>query len=468
MERLQPRQGRLLLASAGVLFVLFGVLIAHQLMLRQRRFVGDPARLAELSAARILDQDSADGSKEWPQWRGPHRDGAAAPFRLATTWPTEGPPELWRAAVGEGYSSFAVADGKAYTLMRDPERPQEVVVCWELQSGKELWRRGYECPTPRIDFGPGPRSTPCVDRDRLYTVGASGLFHCFAVADGKPLWRHDLLREFDAPQLKWGVSFSPLVDGDLVFAIPGGRNGSCVAAFDKLTGEPRWKALHGAASYSSPIVTTAAGKRQILFFTAEGLASLSPEGKEYWRFGWRTSNDVNAATPLAFQAEIKGRAADLVFLSSGYSRGCALLELTSESGAPSVQSLFESDAMNCHFSSPVRYRNYLYGFNEAKLTCLDVRTGDVKWEQKGFKKGSLLLAEGHLVILAEDGLLALAEATPDGYRETAQCHPFRGCRRAWTPPVASGGLLLLRDDKEVVCLDLRSPSPAVANVDKNK
>jgi outer membrane protein assembly factor BamB len=443
-------------------FLLFGLLAGYHYQQRPR-FTPDPALATELADAVILEEGSIPTpAGPWPQWRGPRRDGVSTETGLLTSWPENGPPEAWHAAGGSGYSALVVAGGRAFTLLRQAN--QEVVVCWDAATGKERWRFPYDCPYSNGQ-GSGPRSTPAVDGDLIYTVGATGLFHCLETATGKPRWQHDLLGEFKARNLGWGVSFSPLVEGDLVFTMPGGPDGYSLAAFDKRTGDVVWKALADPAGYSSPIAVTAGGVRQVVFFTGHSLVGVTPqEGKVLWRFPWPTQHGVNAATPVFFRARLGGgvggpapnaEVGEYLFISSNYGKGCALLKVMPEGKGATVALVYQGNQMQNHFSSSVLYRGYLYGFNDATLVCLDVRTGKTLWKQRDFGKGSLLAADGRLYVLGERGKLALAEATPDEYRELSGFQALGS--HCWTAPVLADGRLYLRDEQKVLCLNVTKP-----------
>ncbi|HXG11547.1 MAG TPA: PQQ-binding-like beta-propeller repeat protein [Gemmataceae bacterium] len=408
-------------------------------------FVPDPELLQGLQAA-PLERNAARPVGEWPQWRGPNRDGVSAETGLLKEWPEGGPRKVWEAKGGEGYSSFAVAGGKVYTLLQDGDN--ETVVCWDAATGKEVWRFGYPCRYEN-SWGSGPRSTPAVHDGLVYTVGATGIFHCLKADTGAKVWRHDLLDEFKAENLQWGVSFSPLIEGDLVLTNPGGPDGNSIAAFDRKTGRLIWKALDDPAGYSSPVAATLAGVRQVLFFTARGLVSVSPaDGKELWRYDWTTEYDANIATPIVVD--------DYVFISSGYGRGAAVLKVESADGGLRARRVYQTNQMANHFSTSVYYREHLYGFTDPGiLVCMEFRTGKVRWKERGFDKGSLTIADGHLFILGEQGTLALAEATPEAYREKSRCQPFQG--KCWTVPVLCNGRLYLRDEAKVLCLEVRAP-----------
>jgi outer membrane protein assembly factor BamB len=348
-----------------------------------------------------------------------------------------------------------VGGGRAFTLLSQEGR--EVVVCWEADTGKEVWRHPYEVPFS-VQYG-GPRSTPTLEGGRLYTVGAAGLFHCFDAATGRVRWQHDLLAEFGAPRQQWGVAFSPLVEGDLVLTSPGGPGGKSVAAFHKVMGKRAWTALDDEAGYSSPIAITAGGVRQVVFFTAHHLVGLSPAGGAVlWQHPWETPFKVNAATPLAFRARKGDQVFDYVFISSGYGRGCALVKVVAGgAGGFTAQPVYTSNELCLHFSSPVRYQDHLYAIDEKRdLTCIDLRSGAVRWRQRGFLQGSLLRVDARLLVLGGDGKLALVEADPDGFPGQVSHRPRQPVHgRCWTVPALAGGKLYLRDEEEVWCLDLR-------------
>jgi outer membrane protein assembly factor BamB len=286
-----------------------------------------------------------------------------------------------------------------------------------------------------------------VDGNRVYAVGPTGIFHCLRADSGQKVWRHDLLQEFQGRTPRYGVAFSPLVDGDMVYATPGGSQGNSIVAFDKRTGRLVWKALDDPMGYSSPLLVTAAGVRQLLCFTNTALVSLSPTtGQLYWRYPWAPENGFNIATPVAF--------GNYVFISSAYNKGCALLEIAAEAdGSLRPHRVYEHNRLRNYFSSSVRHGEYLYGFDQKDLVCMKVRTGEIVWREKAGRtlgKGSLLIADGRLIILGEPGMLVLADATPAGYRPRAS---FRvSDNKCWTVPALADGKLYVRDESQIVCL----------------
>jgi outer membrane protein assembly factor BamB len=410
----------------------------------------DTARLRKLRKATLPAATSEPtGSSDWPQWRGPLRNGVSPETGLLTEWDPDGPPIMWKAPAGLGYSSLAVSAGRVLTLIQDGDK--EAAICWDAETGQELWRYPYASSPLSLDHGDGPRSTPTVDGDRAYFLGAAGILHCLRVTDGQMLWRHGLAEEFGVKgdfrkSAYWGYACSPLVDGDRLFTITGGTTNNALAAFDKHTGKLIWAAHDDPASYSSPIAVTIDGRRQIVFFTGYGLVGLAPEdGSTLWRYAWQTNDNCNIATPIAVGSYL--------FISSAYDRGCALLEITRNGDRWSTGLVYSHKRMRNHFSTSVLYDENVYGFDNTTLVCMEFRTGKIRWKQSGFGKGSLLVADRHLLILGENGKLVLAETSPEEYRETASLE--LPSRRTWTVPALSGGRLYVRDQQQILCLDLR-------------
>jgi outer membrane protein assembly factor BamB len=443
-----------ILWASVILFALFAVQLAYQIYHAHRNHLDVDADLsAELADAVFIEDEPAPASAGWPQWRGPHRDGVVHMADLATEWPQKGPSLLWQKPIGLGYSSFAVKDGRLYSLFQ--EGGKEVVACWRVEDGAEVWRHEYDCHADVHDY-PGPRSTPTLDGDRVYTVGSDGQLLCLNAATGSPHWQKDLLREFHASSPKWGVAFSPLIDGDLVFTSPGGPNGNSLAAFNKITGELVWKRLDDPAGYSSPV--TIADTRQILFFMGKSLVGVrARDGELCWRYPWATSYDVNAATPLVFQARRGDQVLHYVFISSGYGRGCALLKIAAAAGGGFEAKMVYSGKQMCsHFASPVRRGEYLYGVDDSRLSCLNLRTGKVMWTRPGCNKGSLLRVNDFLLVLGEEGKLWLLDASPEKPVPKAETRAFPS-GRCWTMPVLAEGRLFLRNERQMKCYDLKKP-----------
>lgn len=448
------RRGRILLAVSSTLLCIFLALLYFQSRREQlTRFTPDDELLAELAAATLEPEEELPPREDWPQWRGARRDGVVSAANLALDWPAKGPPPAWQKKIGEGYGSFAVADGRFYTLVR--EDASEVALCGNLDTGEEIWRYAYDCPYSSGQ-GSGPRSTPCLAKGKLYTVGATCVFHCLNATDGSVLWKHDLLGEFQAPNIEFGVSFSPTTEGKLLLTNPGGPKNGSVAAFDKEKGDLVWNTLDDPAGYSSPMAATIGGVRQIIYFTGVSLVGIAADkGTVLWRFPWITAYNINAATPILLRAVKDGQPLQYVFISSNYGKGCALLKIEGNRKAGfQARPVYEGTQMKNHFSTAVRRGEHIYGFDDTNLTCMSLRTGEVAWKKSGFYKGSLLRVGDDLLILGETGKVALAAAEPSSYQEKASFSALR--RRCWTMPILADGRLLLRDEEQVKCYDLRA------------
>jgi outer membrane protein assembly factor BamB len=434
-----------------LLAAVFSGLAVYRILSRDRAEVNEE-KLRALGTATLAPAPRPAGA-EWPQWRGPNRDGTSPETDVLLDWPADGLKTLWTRPSGEGFSTVVVARGRAFTVLQDGA--DEAVVCWDAATGKEHWRFRYPAAF-RNEYGNGPRSTPAVAGDHVYTVGATGVMHCLkAFTDnpqGEKVWRRDLLQEFGAHNLLWGVSFSPLVEGGLVYVMPGGPGGNSVAGLDRDTGATVWKALDDLPSYSSPVVADLGGRRQIIFFTAERLLGVEPAtGRLLWDFPWRTAVPelpMNIATPLVIGDRY-------VFISSGYDKGCALVEVAKDGDALKATQVYKNRKLRSHFASVVRVGEYLYGFDDTTLACLELKTGKQKWRERGFDKGSLIAAAGHLIVLGEQGALALVVATPEEYREKARFEHSQ-LPSSWSTPSLAEGRLYVRDKTRVVCYDIKA------------
>jgi outer membrane protein assembly factor BamB len=447
------RRGRILLWVVLALLVVFvGLLVFQKLSVNRLRFVPDASLMAELAEATFEEDRAGLDATAWPQWRGPRRDGITTAPDLLTQWPSGGPPRLWRIDGGDGYSSFAVAGGWAYSMLAAGSK--EAVVCWDVRNGKERWRHSYD-PAASFDYG-GPRATPTVVGDRLYTVSSAGVLMCLRTSDGKVVWERDLRQELGAVPPKWGFATSPLVEDGRVFVTPGGSGGRCLAAFAVDDGKLLWTAQDDPAGYSSPIAMTVAGVRQVVYFTGRRVLAVTPdEGKLLWEHPWPTEFQVNAATPMVIHGRAGQQDLTWVFISSGYAKGAALLKIIPRGSKFQARAVYESNELCCHFVSPVRHGDYLYALDETRdLTCLAIRTGKALWRERGFKKGTLIRCDDILVVLGEGGNLALIEPSPEEYREVARARPFRN--RCWTTPALADGRLFLRDQRHVLCLSVGS------------
>lgn len=463
---MRNRANPLLWVGIVCLIAFVGLVAYQKFAVARQRFVAQKDLLAELADAVFVEDKHAPG--DWPQWRGTLRDGITSMPDLLRDWPDDGPPRKWKKPGGDGYSSFAVTGGKVFTMLPDDDK--EAVVCWDLATGNERWRHKYD-PGRGFDYG-GPRATPTIHQGKLYTVSAAGRLMCLGIEDGQVVWQRDLVQEYGAQPPRWGFAFSPLIEGDRVYVPPLGSRQAAPLAFHKDSGEPALVAtIRDPSGYSSPVAATIGGVRQIVYFTGNRVFGMTAaEGQLVWEYLWGTSFEVNAATPIVVAAKSGEKEIAYVFISSGYDKGSALVRVVRDpGGAFAAQAVYETGDLGCHFASPVRYKDHLYALDEKRdLTCFHLRTGKVVWRferdetkedqelrQRGYKKGSLIRVDDVLVVLGEDGKLALVEATPTAYREIAACRPFRS--RCWVAPVVAEGMLLMRDQRQVFALDVRKP-----------
>lgn len=382
---------------------------------------------------------------DWPQWLGPDRTGISTETGFLKTWPKDGPEVLWKKNLGAGFSGISVADGRVFTMFAEGD--DEFVVCLNEESGDEVWRFRTGGMFEEWQGGDGPRSQPTVDGERVYVLGAEGTLYALKAENGETIWTVDLVDGLGGRFPRFGFSTSPLVEGDFLYLEAATRNGTFLA-LHRDDGKVAWASQSDVASYSSPIAVDLAGARQVIYFSGDALVGLSPaDGSLYWRYPWKTSYDLNIATPILVPP-------DQVFISSGYDHGAALLRIESDSGGFSVTRVWESRRMKNHFGTSVLVGDYLYGFDNAILKCIEARTGKEQWKHRGYGKGALMYADGHLLLMSDNGRLALAKATPDGFEEKAGAQVLDG--RSWTMPTLANGRVFVRDMRKIVCLDLRS------------
>jgi outer membrane protein assembly factor BamB len=391
-------------------------------------------------------------AEDWPRWRGPRLDGISRETGLLKNWPKDGPRQLWKAPLSGGFSAVAVVDGRLFTQTK--EKNQEVVLCLDAASGSERWRYRYACDYaayPTFTGGgmpksrTGPRATPTVDGDHVYTQGATGILLCLEAKTGKLVWRQDLLKIADRECPTHGYCGCPLILGDRVYVQPGGPEGKSIAALNKKDGSIIWQTLNETPAPSSPIGIEVGGVPQVVFFLGKAAVGVAPQdGKLLWRYPWSTRFDLNIATPVYADGK--------VFISSNYGSGGAVFRITNQAEPETV---WKTLAMQNHISTSVLYQGNLYGFSEQRLRCVNFQTGKVNWEKAGLGRGSVILADGQLIILGDHGELLLAKATPMEFAEVSRCQVFDKETLAWTVPVLSGGRLYVRSENALLALDLR-------------
>ena len=398
--------------------------------------------LALVALLCVAGQVMAQANANWPQWRGPNRDGISNETGLLKQWPADGPPLAWKAkGAGNGYSSLVISNGKLYTLGLRGDR--EVIVAFDVATGKEAWATPHGGAF-RNDQGDGPRGTPTVDGDRVYALGGNGDLTALDARTGKVVWTKNVLKEFGASNIIWGISESPLVLGNKILVNAGGSDASIVA-LNKSDGSVIWKSQSDKAGYSSAIPLSLNGLTQVVFFTSRRAVGLDAnDGRLLWEYRKPANGTANAATPIA-----RG---NRVFISSDYGTGGGVVEIKPDNTA---QEVWFSNQMRNHHSSSVLIGDYLYGFSGSFLTAMKFDTGEMAWRDRSVGKGSLVYADGHLYCFSENGVVGLVEASPAGYKEKGRFRIQQDSQPTWSHPVIAGGRLYLRDQDTIYAFDVK-------------
>ena len=387
-------------------------------------------------AITMLAAAATTHAADWNRYRGPDLNGISKETGWQANWPTEGPKRLWKNSVGVGFSSVTVSQGHVFTIGNADDT--DTVYCFDAASGGTVWKHPYPCKLDPKFYEGGPSSTPTVDGDRVYTMSKKGDLFCLNAADGKIIWSKNIQNELGAQEPTWGFAGSPLAEGDKLII----NMGEAGTALDKKTGKLIWTSGKGVSGYSTPLPFDQGKERCVAIMAAKSVVAVKvSDGKEVWSYPWETSYDVNAANPIISEGKL--------FLSSGYEHGCALLDISKEKPAK----IWQNKNMRNHFASSILWKGFLYGVDENELRCLVWDTGEVKWSDKKFGKGSLMMADGKIIGLADKGQLMVAEATPVAFKPISQAQVLGG--KCWSVPVLSNGKIYCRNAKgDLVCLDV--------------
>ncbi len=418
------------------------------------------AALALLGGATgLIGVAAAVSAADWPQWRGPERSGLSKETGLLKTWPAEGPKLAWTARkLGEGHATPSVAKGRIFGM--GLRAGDEVVWALDEKTGKEIWsaRIAAVSQLEGTQGGNGSRATPAVSGAQIYALGVGGDLACLNVSDGAVRWKKSLVTDFGGRVPTWGYSESALVDGDNVIVTPGG-DAAPLVALDKKTGAVVWKAQvpgGGRVAYASAIAADVDGQRQIIQFLAGGVVGLEAKsGKLLWRYDAPANRQgINCSTPIYRDK--------YVFAASAYQHGGGLAKLTAGAGgAMAAEEVYFTRQMQNHHGGMVLVGDYLYGFDNSNLTCLEWKTGKVMWSDRSVGKGSVSYADGLLYCRSERGPVALVEANPKEYVEKARLEqPERSTSPSWPYPVIANGKLYLRDQDVLLCYDIKQPGGA--------
>ena len=382
---------------------------------------------------------ATEAGAEWPGFRGPGRDGIAAGVRIETDWSASPPVELWRRPVGPGWSSFAVRGDLLYT--QEQRGDDEVVSCYRVTTGEPVWRHRDATRFWESNAGAGPRGTPTLSGGRVYTLGATGILNALDAADGAVAWSRNAASDTGARTPVWGFSSSPLVVDDLVVVATSGA----LVAYDLATGAPRWLGPAGGESYSSPHLLTIGGVEQIVQLSGDGATGVSPvDGTPLWDHPW-------AGFPIVQPAQT---ADGDILISVSDSSGTRRLAVVDGPGGWTVEERWTSTGFKPYFNDFVVHGGHAFGFDGRILACVDVEDGERQWKGGRYGNGQLILLpeQNLLLVSSERGDLALVRATPDQFTELARFPAIEG--KTWNHPVLAGGVLLVRNDQEMVAFRL--------------
>jgi outer membrane protein assembly factor BamB len=419
----------------------------------------------------LLLQPSLASADEWPQWRGPRRDGVWREDGVVEKFDVKRLPLRWSVPISSGYSGPTVADGRVYVSDRVVEPAQiERVHCFDWKTGQQIWSHSYDCVYSNVGYQAGPRTSVSIDDGRAYSLGTMGHLFCFDAATGEVLWKHDCNTEYRIDMPTWGISASPIIDGDLVIAQIGGADGACLVAWDKKTGEERWRALSDRASYSAPIIVEQAGKRVLVCWTGDHVAGLDPQsGIVYWQHPFMpTRMVISIATPV-----VDG---DKLFVSSFYD-GSLMLRLASDETA--VEQVWRrlgpdenhTESLHSIISTPYLKGEYVYGVDSyGELRCLDAATGDRLWEnldatpKNRWSTIHMVENDGRIWMFNESGELIISRLSPQGFEEISRTKLLdpttdQLARRdgvCWAHPAYAYRHVFARNDKELVCASLEA------------
>jgi len=403
--------------------------------------VSPPMTVALVALAALLTIGTSAFGADWPCYRGPDHNGISKETDWNSDWGDAGPKVLWKRSVGIGFSSTAVADGRAYTMGNSgKETNTDTVFCFDAQTGQEVWKHTYSCPLEPKYYEGGTLSTPTVDAGKVYTLSKMGDLFCLDAKTGKVVWHKQLNKDLGFELPTWHLSSSALMAGDMLLL----NIGTAGLAMNKNTGAVIWHNGKGKCGYATPVPYEMDGQQGLLLFGEVTVFAVRPaDGRQLWQFPWKTQYEVNAPDPVPF--------GNRIFISSGYKRGCGLLEVT----GGKAEKLWENKVMSMQINCPILRDGYAYGFDENVFKCLKLQDGAEQWQDESLGKGSLMMsADGRLIIMSEKGELVVATADPQKLNVAArvQILPPGKC---WTTPVLANGRIYARNAAgDLACVDV--------------
>lgn len=384
---------------------------------------------------------------DWPAFRGPARDGRLLGVRIRADWNERPVKPVWRHRIGPGWSSFVVIGTRLFTQEQRGE--QEVVVCYDAGSGAEIWVHSDEVRFTEIVAGPGPRATPTFDAGRIYALGARGTLNCLDAVTGQLVWTRNMADDAKAKIPEWGFASSPLVSHGLVTVFAGGESGKSVLAYHADTGDEIWSAGEGGHSYCSLQLSTLRGFDLLLLTTDSGLTSYEPvSGKVVWEHRWPLEGGMSRVTQPAVIGDSD------ILIGTGFDHGLRRIRVSRNGDAWTEETLWTTRSIRPYFNDLVVHGDELYGFDNQFFVCVSLADGKLRWKARGYGNGQvLLLAEqGLLLVLSEQGEVALVEATPESHKPLARFQAIEG--KTWNHPVVAHGNLHVRNGEEIACYDV--------------
>jgi outer membrane protein assembly factor BamB len=398
------------------------------------------AQAADEPAAPTASSTSTTATVDWPGFRGSARDGVVRGTRIKTDWSNSRPVELWRQPIGPAWSSFAVKGDRIYT--QEQRGGDEIVSCYNLSTGKSVWRHRDAARFYESNAGPGPRGTPTFNNGRVYTLGATGIVNALNAENGAVIWSRNAQADTKTKIPGWGFSSSPLVVDDIAIVATAGT----VVAYDIANGNPRWLGPANDSSYSSPHLATIGGVKQVLMLNGIGVISFSPaDGKELWRYELPSGSRI-VQPAITSEGDI--------LTHDGESSSLRRLVVANGSNGWKATERWASEGLNPYFSDFVVHKGHAYGFAGSSIACIDLKDGNRKWKGGSYGHGQLVLLEDQdlLLILSEQGELALVKATPDQFTELGRFPAIKG--KTWNHPVLAGDTLLVRNGEEMAAFRL--------------
>ncbi|MGQ0635117.1 MAG: outer membrane protein assembly factor BamB family protein [Planctomycetaceae bacterium] len=415
------------------------------------RFLAETAA-SDPAAAAIPSASAADtlqlAPDDWPGFRGPERDGHRSGVRIRTDWNEHPPRQFWRHRVGPGWSSFAVVGNRLYT--QEQHGDDEVVICYDANTGNELWLHRDAARFSEVVAGPGPRATPTFDNCRIYALGAAGRLNCLGAATGEPLWSRDIVADSGAKVPEWGFAASPLIVRGIVTVFAGAAQKG-VLGYAADTGDLVWSAGDVQYSYCSLHRAEIAGHEQLLITSGTGLTAFDPaDGSVLWQHDWPISGVARIVQPA-----LVGNTDVLV--STGFGAGTRRIQVVKSGSKWATREVWTTRAIKSYFNDLVVYREHLYGFDSNSFVCVDLADGKAKWRARGYGNGQVLLLPDQdlLLVLSEQGVAALVNATPDAHQELGRFQALEG--KTWNHPVVARGRLYVRNGEAAACYDVREP-----------